>query len=107
MNAHSAIVLENEFLVPKNPYLVKGNIPMKLARMAILILIFLTAVMTSTAGTDIDLPVRLNRLNNRVVAAWIGDFAQGNQTIAVASKKGIVVIDTYANRIQQQLIRKA
>ena len=73
-------------------------------------LIFLTLIPAAPARpdqADAGLPVRLNRLSDRVVVAWVGDFAQGNQMIAVASKKGIVLIDTYASRAQQQLIRTA
>ncbi|MDH4271919.1 MAG: MBL fold metallo-hydrolase, partial [Candidatus Aminicenantes bacterium] len=80
---------------------------MKLARMTLLTLILAGTALASTAGPELDLPVRLNRLSERVVAAWMGEFAMGNQTIAVASKKGIIIIDTYASRIHGELIRKA
>ena len=80
---------------------------MKLVRMTLLTLILAGTALASTAGSEIDLPVRLNRISERVIAAWVGEFAMSNQTIAVASKKGIVVIDTYASRIYQDRIRKA
>ncbi len=80
---------------------------MRRSRSIFIILAIILAVPARPAQAETDLPVRLNRLSDRVVAAWVGDLAQGNQTIAVASKKGIVVIDTYASRVQQQLIRTA
>jgi len=83
---------------------------MRLTRIAPLIPIFVVlvgAALASPAGPEVGLPVRLNRLSERVIAAWVGEYAMSNQTIAVASKKGIVIIDTYAGRSQQELIRKA
>ena len=55
----------------------------------------------------IDYAVRLNRLSERVVTVWVGEFAMSNQTIAVASRKGLIMIDTYASRVYQERIRKA
>ena len=80
---------------------------MRLDRIACLTLILAGTAFASTAGPEADLPVRLNRLSDRVVAAWVGEYAMSNQTIAVASPKGIVVIDTYASRIYQDRIRRA
>ena len=79
----------------------------KLVRMILLTLILAGTALASTAGPELELPVRLNRLSERVIAAWVGEFAMSNQTIAVASKKGLVVIDTYASRVYQDRIRKA
>lgn len=82
---------------------------MKLARIALLILILLVAAaaLASAARLEIDLPVRYNRISDRVIAAWVGDNAWSNQTIAVASKQGIVVIDTFSSWAFQERIRAA
>jgi len=80
---------------------------MKPSGIAVLILLLVASAFASRTGPDIDLPVRLSRLSERVVAARVGELAMSNQTIAVASSRGIVVIDTYASRIYQERIRKA
>ena len=80
---------------------------MKLTRNILLTLIFVGMAPALTTGQDIELPVRLNRLSERVVAAWIGEFAMSNQMIAAASKEGIVIIDTYSSRTYQERLRKA
>jgi len=80
---------------------------MKPLRLTLLTLILAGTALAVTSKPDPELPVRLNRLSERVIAAWVGEFAMSNQTIAVASKKGLVVIDTYASRLDQDRIRKA
>src|SRR5512136_1178363 len=61
----------------------------------------------SPPSPDGELPVRLSRISERVVAARVGDFAWSNQTIAVASQKGIVVIDSFSSWAYQDRIRAA
>ncbi len=80
---------------------------MKIQRTLILTISLMAAVPCRPVQTEADLPVRISKLSNRVIVAWVGDYAQGNQMVAVASKKGIVLIDTYASRVQQQQLRKA
>lgn len=80
---------------------------MIVVRTALVILALVGPSFVATAGQGIDLPVRLNRLSERVIAAWVGEYAMSNQTIAVASQKGIVVIDTYSSWAYQDRIRRA
>jgi glyoxylase-like metal-dependent hydrolase (beta-lactamase superfamily II) len=80
---------------------------MRCIKIALLTLVLLGPALAWTSQQDPELPVRLNRLSERVIAAWVGENAWSNQTIAVASKKGLVVIDTFASRVDQDRIRKA
>jgi glyoxylase-like metal-dependent hydrolase (beta-lactamase superfamily II) len=58
-------------------------------------------------GPAAELPVRLSRVSERVVAARVGDVAWSNQSIAVASQQGIVVIDAFSSWAYQERIRAA
>jgi glyoxylase-like metal-dependent hydrolase (beta-lactamase superfamily II) len=63
--------------------------------------------LASAALPELDLPVGTSRISDRVIAAWVGENAWSNQTIAVASKRGIVVIDTFSSWAYQERIRAA
>lgn len=80
---------------------------MKSTKIAFMILVFIAAeaVLSSAPLPELDLPVRFNRISDRVIAAWVGENAWSNQTIAVASKNGIVVFDTFSSWAYQSRIR--
>jgi len=56
---------------------------------------------------DPEMPLRQKRLSDKVLLVWAGDHLQTIATVAVATKKGIVVIDTCLTRTVDSRIRHA
>jgi glyoxylase-like metal-dependent hydrolase (beta-lactamase superfamily II) len=57
------------------------------------------------AGTE--LPLHKKRLSDRVLIVWIGDYMQQIATVALATEKGLVVIEASLIRSHDARIRKA
>ena len=53
------------------------------------------------------LPLHKERLSKKVLKIWLGDFVQTIAVIALATEKGIVVIDTNLSRSNDVRIRRA
>ncbi len=56
---------------------------------------------------DSEMPLRQKRLSDKVLLVWAGDHLQTIATVAVATKKGIIVIDTCLTRTVDLRIRHA
>jgi len=69
--------------------------------------LFASAMTSVGAQAPMNVPVHVRRLSDRVIVVSLGDFAWANQTVAIASKKGLVVIDTQASRSAGRLVRQA
>ena len=54
-----------------------------------------------------ELPLHQKRLSEKVLIVWIGDYMQQIATVALATEKGIVVIETSLIRAHDARIRKA
>jgi glyoxylase-like metal-dependent hydrolase (beta-lactamase superfamily II) len=54
-----------------------------------------------------DLPLHQKRLNDRALVVWTGDYMQSIATVALATSKGIVVIETSLVRSDDARIRRA
>jgi cyclase len=61
--------------------------------------------MISQAGTE--LPLNLKRLSDRVLIVWVCDYMQSIATVALATEKGMVVIETSLIRSHDARIRKS
>jgi len=80
---------------------------MRFARFILPGLLLACATTSTLAQTALDVPVHVRRLSDRAIVVSLGDFAWMNQTIALASKKGLVVIDTQMSRGAAQAVRSA
>ena len=49
----------------------------------------------------------MRRLSDRAIVVTLGDYAWANQTVALASTRGLVVIDTQASRTAGRLVKAA
>ena len=64
-------------------------------KIACLALFFLILCATGAAAEEISgLPLHLNKLGSKVVRVWVGDHVSSTATTAIATERGIVVIDT-------------
>ena len=54
-----------------------------------------------------ELPLNQKRLSDKVLIVWIGDYMQQIATVALATEKGIVVIEASLIRAHDARIRKA
>ncbi len=79
---------------------------MKTRRKGFAVLILLMAL-PQILPAQSELPVRQKRLSERVLVVWTGDFMQTIATVALATRKGIVVIDTSLIRSDDARIRRA
>ncbi len=56
---------------------------------------FLSLIPVPTKSQQVEtLPIHTRRISERVIVAWPGDHAQTTNMIAIASERGIVVVDT-------------
>jgi len=73
---------------------------MRLARFMLPGLLLAGAATSAGAQAALDVPVHVRRLSDRAIVVSLGDFAWMNQTIALASKKGLVVTDAHARNVE-------
>ena len=69
------------------------------------ILVFVTLPMSIQAQSEI--PLHQKRLSDRVLIVWTGDYFQAIAVVALATEKGIVVIETGLIRSEVARIRQA
>jgi glyoxylase-like metal-dependent hydrolase (beta-lactamase superfamily II) len=60
-----------------------------------------------SAQVEEDLPLHTKRLSDRVLIAWVGDYMQTIDVVALATARGIVVIETNLVRSADVRIRQA
>jgi glyoxylase-like metal-dependent hydrolase (beta-lactamase superfamily II) len=65
------------------------------------------AITSRDSQAPLGVPVHVRRLSDRAIVVSLGDFAWSNQTVAIASRKGLVVVDTQASRSAGKLVRDA
>ncbi len=63
--------------------------------------------MASPEQAHFGVPVHVRRLSDRAIVVTLGDYAWANQTVALASKRGLVVVDTQASRTAGRLVKAA
>lgn len=56
-------------------------------------------LMTGAAAAEMvaDLPLHVQKLDPRAIRVWIGDYVSSTATVAIATQKGILVVDTTGN----------
>ena len=74
-------------------------------RWVLLITLLLVGV-TLSAETVAGLPLHIQKLAPNVVRVWVGDFISSTATVAIATGKGVVVIDTLGNPKVDAELRK-
>ena len=65
------------------------------------------ALLPAFSSAQSELPLHQERLGERVLAAWMGDAMQTIVTVALATNKGIVVIETSLVRSDDARVRQA
>jgi glyoxylase-like metal-dependent hydrolase (beta-lactamase superfamily II) len=73
----------------------------------ILTIFILLAFLPILLLAEYELPINKKRLSERVLLVWSCDYMQSIATAALATEKGIVVIDTSISRTNDAKIRKA
>jgi glyoxylase-like metal-dependent hydrolase (beta-lactamase superfamily II) len=69
--------------------------------------LFLLIVAAGTAAENVaGLPLHIAKLDPKVVRVWIGDYVSSTATVAIATDRGIVVIDTLGNPLIDAELRK-
>jgi len=63
-------------------------------------------VFVALVHAETDLPINKKRLSDRVLIVWACDYMQSIATVALATEKGIVVIETSLIRAHDKKIRK-
>lgn len=53
-----------------------------------------------------DLPLHQKKLSEKIIVVWTGDYMQTISVVAIATKKGIVVIDTSLSRSNDARIKR-
>jgi len=76
------------------------------SRSKIVIIIVLSAAMPAVSRAQSVLPLHQEKLSERALAAWTGDYMQTIVTVALATAKGIVVIETSLIRSDDARIRR-
>jgi glyoxylase-like metal-dependent hydrolase (beta-lactamase superfamily II) len=69
--------------------------------------IILSFVFSSFLQAEMELPLNKKRFSDRVLIVWIGDYMQQIATVALATEKGIVVIEASLIRAHDARIRQA
>src|SRR5512143_2315032 len=67
---------------------------MKIARSLVLLFSFVLFGWAVAAEEVAGLPLHVQRLNPATVRVWTGDYVSSTATVAIATDKGIVVVDT-------------
>jgi len=67
---------------------------MKATRWLVILVSLLLVGSGVAAETVAGLPLHVQRLNPATVRVWIGDYVSSTATVAIATEKGIVVVDT-------------
>lgn len=68
--------------------------------------IVLIAVLPVHSQAESDLPLHQKKLSEKVIVVWTGDYMQTVSVVAIATKKGIVVIDTSLSRSNDARIKR-
>ncbi|MDO9173112.1 MAG: MBL fold metallo-hydrolase, partial [bacterium] len=61
---------------------------------------------TAAAETVAGLPVHVQKLGEGVVRVWVGDHISSTATVAFATQKGILVVDTTGNPLVDRELRR-
>jgi glyoxylase-like metal-dependent hydrolase (beta-lactamase superfamily II) len=69
------------------------------------ILLFIS-ILPVFVQADVELPLHQKRLSDKVLIVWTGDYMQTIATVALATEKGIVVIETSLIRSHDSRIRQ-
>ena len=73
----------------------------------LVILVSLLVVGSGVAAEEVaGLPVHIQKLSPTTVRVWTGDYVSSTATVAIATEKGIVVIDTLGNPKVDAELRK-
>jgi glyoxylase-like metal-dependent hydrolase (beta-lactamase superfamily II) len=67
----------------------------------------LMALLSISMQAGVELPLHQKRLSDKVLIVWIGDYMQQIATVALATEKGIVVIEASLIRAHDARIRQA
>jgi len=73
----------------------------------IVIFVLIIAFLPMALQAGMELPLHQKRLSDRVLIVWICDYMQSIATVALATEKGIVVIETSLIRSHDARIRRA
>ena len=68
--------------------------------------IVLITVLPVHSQVESSLPLHMKRLSEKVIEVWTGDYMQTISVVAIATKKGIVVIDTSLSRSNDARIKR-
>ena len=77
--------------------------PMNKVITTVLLMVFLSVSLLAS----MELPLHKKRFSDRVLIVWIGDYMQQIATVALATEKGIVVIEASLIRAHDARIREA
>jgi hypothetical protein len=66
----------------------------------------LISIMPILLQAESELPLNHKRLSEKVLVVWIGDYMQSIATVALATEKGIVVIEASLIRKNDARIRR-
>ena len=69
--------------------------------------IILIAIYSGYSQAQMELPLHQKRFSDKVLIVWIGDYMQQIATVALATEKGIVVIEASLIRAHDARIRQA
>jgi len=79
---------------------------MKSNRARSLSILVLMGALTLSAESIAGLPLHTKKLNAKTVRVWVGDYISSTATVAISTRKGIVVIDTLGNPAIDRELRK-
>jgi cyclase len=73
----------------------------------IVVSVVLIAFLSMVLHAGVELPLHQKKLSDKVLIVWIGDYMQQIATVALATEKGIVVIEASLIRAHDARIRQA
>jgi len=73
----------------------------------IVLSVVLISLLPMSLLAGMELPLNQKKMSDRVLIVWIGDYMQQIATVALATEKGLVVIETSLIRAHDARIRKA
>ena len=71
-----------------------------------IVALFLSVLLPMSSLAQSELPLNRKRLSDRVLVVWVGDYMQMIDVVALATEKGIVVIETSLIRSEDARIRE-
>jgi len=77
------------------------------SRRSIVAMVVFVALLPALSPAQSELPLHHKRLSERALVVWTGDYVQTIATVALATRRGIVVIDTSLIRSDDARVRRA